>query len=615
MRGAYFRSSKILNFCVFSRELEKIEATTSRTAITALLGELFNKSQASETKILAYLLSGELQPSYKRQTFNIADRQMFLILKEFFSKDDLEFFELEVKKNGDLGQAFFEAQKQILNNKIDCLTDCQVNQQLSLSQVYLKLEEIALCNGSGSVQTKGNLITELIKKSCLISAKFIIKIILGKLRLGFSEMTILDALSWTAHQNKSLKERLEKAFNVCADIGLIAQTLKSGGITKIDQIHAQVGIPIRPAAAERMESVDEIVKKLENFVAQPKLDGLRVQVHKYTQNGEPVVKLFSRNLQDITEMFPELSKTIKNIPAESLIAEGEAIGIDPENGYFLPFQDTAKRLRKHEILSATEKYPIKLYFFDLLFLKGIDLLSLPHKERRTLLEELLSKKERIFKELEIIEEKSFSTANCQNCAELLEEYFEKQIETGLEGLVIKRPEGTYQAGKRNFNWIKLKRLESSKLDDTIDCVIMGYYFGSGKRATFGIGALLAGIYDPETESIQSVCKIGTGLTDVEWINYKKLCDENKAQTKPKNFEVAKELEPDVWSQASIVVSVRADQISRSPIHCAAKNGSESGFALRFPRLISLRDDKSVFEATTSNELLQMYNNQRKKNLK
>lgn len=579
--------------------------------MTILLGNLFKRVEAQEAKILAYLLCGELRPSYKKLTFNIADKQMFSALKEFFRQDSPDHFELEIKKSGDIGQAFSLVWQKNLNSDACTSEHCLLASKLTLLETYQTLENIALCSGNGSVQIKGQMILDLIGRLCPIGAKYTIKIILGKLRLGFSEMTILDALSWTIGQDKTLKTRLEKAFNVCADIGLIAQTLKSGEIYEIEKIQCTLGIPIRPAAAERMESIEEIVKKLEVFVAQPKLDGLRVQVHKYLENNDVCVKLFSRNLLDITEMFPELSLAIKKIPVKNFIAEGEAIGIDTKSGSFLPFQDTAKRLRKSGIEEASQNYPIKLFLFDLLLLDSLDLLNYPHHERRKLLEKLLNSAPERLTELEMIEEVQFPNKNPLECAQQLEEYFEKQLDVGLEGLVLKRPDGIYQAGKRNFNWIKLKRLESSQLNDSIDCVIMGYYFGNGKRANLGIGALLAGIYDQETETFQTICKIGTGLSDSDWTHYKNLCDGSKITTKPANFNVAKELEPDVWAQPSVVVSVRADQISRSPIHSAAKNETTQGFALRFPRLISLREDKSIFDATTSAELLKMYKNQKK----
>lgn len=575
--------------------------------MTILLGNLFKKCQPEEAGILAYLLCGEIRPSYKKLPFNIADKQMVSTLKTFFDNNSLD---LEIKKNGDIGQAFGIAWQEIRDAKPCQLNNCSMNSKITLLEAHQSLESIALCSGTGSIQTKSQMIIKLIRQMCPIGAKYVIKIILGKLRLGFSEMTILDALSWSMKENKTLKNRLETAFNVCADLGLIAQTLKIDGISEIEKFKPKLGIPIRPAAAERMESIDEIVKKLDNFIAQPKLDGLRVQIHKFFQNDQICVKLFSRNLLEITEMFPELTQAISKISAQNFIAEGEAIGIDPESGNFLPFQDTAKRLRKTDIEQTSKNYPIKLFFFDLLFSENVNLLNQEHQKRRILLEQLLNSAEKP-DELEIIEEVEFTNQNPAQNAQRLEDYFEKQMNLGLEGLVLKKSDGIYQAGKRNFNWIKLKRLESSELNDSVDCLIMGYYFGNGKRANLGIGALLAGVYDQETETFQTICKIGTGLSDNEWIEYKKLCDKNQTSTKPINFIVAKELEPDVWTLPAIVVSVRADQISRSPIHSAAKGSSDQGFALRFPRLICQRQDKSIFEATNTQELFQMYKNQKK----
>jgi DNA ligase-1 len=359
-----------------------------------------------------------------------------------------------------------------------------------------------------------------------------------------------------------------------------------------------------------MESVDEIAQKLGACVAQPKLDGLRIQVHKFIEDGAVAVRFFSRNLLDVTHMFPDLVKTVAEFPAQSLIAEGEAIAFDFARGGFLAFQETSKRRRKHEVAEATSSNPLQLYLFDLLFLNGEALLGQSHSLRRDRLTKLFAERTHSQAILKLIEEKEFFEPDALLRAEKLEEYFETQLEQGLEGLVVKRADASYKAGKRNFNWVKLKRLEKTSLEDTIDCVIMGYYFGRGKRASFGLGALLVGVYNAETDSFETVCKIGTGMSDVDLASYKKLCDQNKLAHKPANFVVAKILEPDVWTAPVVVVCVRADQISKSPSHTAAQTILGQGLALRFPRLVALRVDKSALDATSAAELATMSTLQR-----
>ncbi len=363
-----------------------------------------------------------------------------------------------------------------------------------------------------------------------------------------------------------------------------------------------------------MESIDAIVKKLGNFVAQPKLDGIRVQVHRIVygkENDDVKIVFFSRNLLDISGMFPELEQEIANFSSKSFIAEGEVIAFDRDSGKFLPFQETSKRRRKYGIVAQQHTHPVQLFLFDLLFWDTQDILDLPHVDRRKLLFELFKQNEgEGTASIRLIEEESFFQGDFYERVEKLEQYFEQQLDLGLEGIVVKRPDGAYKAGKRNFNWIKLKRLEKTHLNDTIDCVVMGYYKGKGRRAKFGIGALLVGVYNKTFDSFESVCKIGTGLSDLEWEYYKLICDDLALEHKPMNFIVARELEPDVWTEPSVVVCVRADQISLSPLHSAAKRELGHGLALRFPRVLTKREDKSATDATTVDELIKMYKAQK-----
>ena len=446
---------------------------------------------------------------------------------------------------------------------------------------------------------------KLLKSVDPISAKFIIRTILGKLRLGFSEMTLIDAFSWMCVGNKSLRKEIEHAYNVCVDIGLIVSSLKKDGIDGIEHMKVEVGIPIRPAAAERLPSPKAIIEKLGTCIAQPKLDGFRLQVHvNTTKSGKKEVNFFSRNLKDMSEMFPDLKQAFEKLPVKSLICEGEAIVYDPSTGSFLPFQETVKRKRKHGIEEVMEQLPLQFFIFDLLYLNGKSVLSKTHEERRKLLDGIFKKVKSDV--IQVIEEKKVKTAK------ELENYFTSNIAAGLEGLVVKRPDSIYTPGKRNFNWIKLKRHEEGELDDTLDCVILGYYDGSGRRAKFGIGAFLAGVLNKTQDAFETIAKVGTGLSDAEWADLKKRCDEIAIKNKPRNVECAKDLYPDVWVSPEIVCLIRADEITRSPSHMAGKTEKNNGYAIRFPRFMGYRPDKSVDEATTVKEIKQLFKNQFKK---
>jgi len=300
-------------------------------------------------------------------------------------------------------------------------------------------------------------------------------------------------------------------------------------------------------------------------------------------------------------MFPELYKAVLELPVENIVAEGEAIAYDVQTHSFLPFQETVKRKRKYDINKFVHDFPLKLYLFDILYLNSESMLNKTHSERRKLMLQILHSRDiEQHNVIFPIEEQKITTAK------ELEQYFQQNIASGLEGLVAKREDAIYQPGKRNFNWIKLKRQESGSLDDTIDCVILGYYFGQGKRASFGIGALLVGVYNPEKDCFQTIAKIGTGLTDEEWKDQKHSCDKIKLTHQPNNVECVKELVPDVWVSPELVCLIRADEITMSPLHSAGSTKDKLGFALRFPRLMGYRQDKAANDATTVTEIESLY---------
>ncbi len=578
-----------MKFKIVAEYFESLEQETKRLKITHLLAELLEKVSPEEAAIIAYLSLGDVQAVYQKTQFNFAEKSMIKVIARLTKKTQTQT-QLSMAKMGDLGLVLAENYTQI-----------ELTKELSVLDVHNKLLHFLSITGIGSQEAKEQDLYDFLEQLDPISGKYIVRVIIGKLRLGFSDMTLLDAFSWMQTGDKSIRKELEHAYNVSVDIGLIIKILKEKWLAGIKKISITPGIPIRPAAAERLSSAQAIVKKLGPCIAQPKLDGFRLQVHIDKTKQKHVLKFFSRNLQDMSAMFPDLTKALEDINVKTLVAEGEAIGYDIETQSFLPFQETVKRKRKYDIEQVAQAFPLKLYFFDVLYLDGASLLDASHEDRRKKLAKILDTK-KIEKDeiLYLIEEKKIEDADT------LDDYFQQNISSGLEGLVIKRPDAIYQPGKRNFNWIKFKRKETGELDDTIDCIILGYYFGHGKRASFGIGALLVGVFNEKQDTIQTVAKIGTGLTDKEWKDQKKACDKIAVQRKPNNVECAKELYPDVWVTPKLICVIRADEITRSPLHTAGETEDQDGLALRFPRLMGYREDKSVPDATSVKELEHLF---------
>jgi len=586
-----------MNVETLSQYLEKLEKTTSRNEITAILADLFAQASAEEIDKICYLLLGRLAPGYRSIEFNLAEKMMIKVLAFAFSKTEQEIRK-KFKQLGDLGDIAFP-----LSN-----TDSASN--LSVTQLHQRLLKIAQQAGSGSQERKIKLLAQLINQSDNLSNKYLVRIPIGKLRLGFSDITILDALSWMKTKDKSLRPALEKAYNISADIGLVAKTFKKGGLRAIQKIKPQTGIPIRPALTERLPTAEKIIEKMGQPAVEPKYDGFRVQIHldrdrrfgkEKTALFNPhgcFVRIFSRRLENTTPMFPEIVAAAQKLPVQSAILDGEAIGIDPKTGKFLPFQETAQRKRKYQVAQAAKEIPLKVYVFDLLYLNGQPLLDQPLSRRRRQLEScfnVLIHRNKVRQKRLVLQ---LTPQKVVTDPKTLDQLFHYWVKRGLEGIVCKKTNSPYRAGKREFTWVKYKRAMKSHLADTVDCLVMGYYRGRGKRSGFGIGAFLVGIWHPKKEAFVTIAKIGTGLTDDQWRKIRQKVDQTKTVKRPKEYQVPKELIPDVWTNPEVVVEIEADEITKSPLHT-------SKFALRFPRMQRFRDKKPT-DVTALPEIKELF---------
>jgi DNA ligase-1 len=339
-----------------------------------------------------------------------------------------------------------------------------------------------------------------------------------------------------------------------------------------------------------------VIKKLGTVGVQPKYDGLRVQIHKNA--GE--VSIFSRNLESMTDMFPELVAAASALKVKSAILDGEAIAYNPESEEYVPFQETTARRRKEGILELAARVPMRAFVFDVMFRDGSDLTPLPYERRFEIVQELLGESDTLVP----------APLMKTDSAEVLTRELLDNISRGLEGVVAKRLDSPYHAGARNFNWVKLKRNSSGQLNDTIDVVLLGYYRGKGKRAEFGTGALLAGVYDSDKDEFVTISKLGTGLSDQGWREIHQRLASLEVAEKP--ARVNSMFVPDAWLEPAIVVEVLADEITPSPRHTAGMTADRPGFALRFPRIVSLRtEDKKPEDATSVREVREMFEQQRR----
>ncbi len=314
------------------------------------------------------------------------------------------------------------------------------------------------------------------------------------------------------------------------------------------------------------------------------------------------VRIFSRNLEDMTHSFPDLAEgVLKEVKAKSVIMEGEAIAYNPETEEFLPFQETTKRRRKYKIEETAKALPLVCFAFDILYLDGEDITGKTEVERRKLLEKIVSKNNQTIR---IAEQRIISTAK------EIQEFFSKAISDGLEGLMIKKLDAPYKAGGRGFHWIKFKRASSGDLADTVDCVLLGIYTGRGKRTEFGVGGLLVGIYNDKDDVFETISRVGTGLTDEEFRKVHEIGKKLRLDKKP--ARVKSKIEPSYWVEPKEILEIYADEITKSPIHTAGEVDG-IGYALRFPRLVKFREaDKRPEDSTTVDEIKKLYELQYKR---
>ncbi len=578
-----------MEFARMAELYEKLESTTKRLQMADDLAAFFETVPASKIRPVVYLLQGILVPEHEGIQLGIGERLCEQAVSKVSGKT-LKQVQAAYRKTGDLGIVA----EQVLTQK------SQKNlggQALTVEKVYSNLYKLATTAGVGSQDQKVSLLGELFSNADPSEAKAIARFVTGRLRLGIAESTIIDALSVANGGDKSHKEAIERAFNLTSDLGGVAQTLFGKGLDAVAQVSPQPFHPIRPALAERLPTAQQIIEKLGKCSVEAKYDGFRLQVHTKAD----AVRVYSRRQEDVTAMFPDIVEaTRKQFKAKEGIFEGEAIGYNAATGQFVPFQETIQRKRKHGVAEYADKIPLKLFAFELLYADGKDWTPEPYADRQAELG-------RRIQEGPVLAQAR--TTLVDDPAEL-ERIFDQLVGEGLEGIMAKDLKAPYNAGARKFAWIKLKRSYSSKLADSLDVVIIGFYYGKGKRTEFGFGGLLTAVYDEKEDRFRSVAKIGTGFSEQQMADFRQLLQKDAVKQRPVNVDSL--IEPDVWVVPRHVVTVVADEVTRSPVHTCAWTEKE-GLALRFPRLKGfVRDDKAPKDATTEDEVLEMYEMQRQR---
>lgn len=567
----------MVKFSVLSKYFEKIDNTSSRLEITSILFDLFSITDKTEIQSLIYFCQGNIGPNYLSKDISIGQSTLISLISQYTAIPEKEIKEDFLDK-GDLGlviekSEFKKKQSTLFTRDLDFL---------EVFNIFKKISEI---EGKGAIDEKQKLLKSVLFNLDSTSAKYIIRFPIG-FRLGFSDSTIIDALACFGKENiKEYKQLITEKYQLVSDLGLLAKIIFEKGIEKIKNLKITPFIPIKSQLCERSKNLEEIKERLGNFAIDTKVDGFRQQIHKVGNK----VKIFSRQEEDITDMFPDVVENVKKIDHDFII-DCEAIAYDSENQKYHSFQITITRKRKYDILEKSKELPLHLKVFDCLYLDEKEIYGLPFIERRKIVEEYFN----INDFVKATEIKITDDVN------ILEEVFLNRLALGFEGVICKDLNQPYKAGSRGYSWIKFKKSYKGNLD-TIDAVILGYDSGQGKRTELGIGALLVGIYDEDTDKYYTIAKVGTGLSDDVIRELYERLEKKKLIKKPEY--IVSNIVVDNFVVPEIVVEINFDEITKSPIHTLKlESDSLQGIALRFPRLVKIRMDRSNKETTNKKEI-------------
>jgi len=582
-----------MDYAVIADAYGRIEATTKRLEMTDILVDLLKNTPKDVVAKVVYLTQGKLCPDFMGVEIGIAEKLAIKALVRASGRKESEILS-DLQKTGDLGQT---AEIQLAKKKQATF----FSKTLTVEHVYETLDKMAKTVGSGAVDLKTAVFAGLLSNASPKEAKYLIRTVTGNLRLGIADMTVLEALAFAYGGGKEAREPIERAYNICSDLGRVSEVLVREGLESVKKMQMIVFEPIRPMLAERLPSSEEILEKSNGrCLAEYKYDGERIQAHKQGSK----VSLYSRRLENISSQYPDIVELIKKqVKAKEVIFEAECVAMDLETGDMRPFQELMHRRRKYGIENAIEQYPISLFAFDLLFVDGKDLTREPLTIRRAVLEEVINKNLQL----------QIAAQRIVNNPKELETFFEQAIEEGCEGLMCKSisKDSIYQAGNRGWLWIKYKRDYKSEMTDTCDLVVVGAFHGRGKRAG-AYGALLLATYNSEKDLFETVTKCGTGFTEKDITDLHATLQNHVIVHK--HSRVLSMMEADVWFEPFVVLEVLGAEVTLSPIHMCAMDSirKNSGFAIRFPRFTGkYRTDKNPQDATTSKEIVEMYQNQLK----
>ncbi len=543
----------------------RLEKTTLKTLKTKFVADFLKKTPDELLEIIPYLILGKVFPDWDERELGVGEK---LLIKAVAMATGVPEREIEnsIKDTGDLGESVALALKKRKQKSF-------FSQPLTIKRVYETFVKVAEAQGEGSQDRKMKYLANLFMDAQPEEGKYIARTVLGTMRTGVAEGILRDAI---AEAFRVKPELVERAYMLTSDFGYVAKVAKLEGNEGLAKVQIQIGKPIRPMLAQNAASVKDALLEMGGEAAfEIKYDGARVQVHR---DGDRVI-IYSRRLENVTRSIPEIVEAVKSqLKHGKIIVEGELVAVG-EGGRPRPFQYVLRRFRrKYNIDEMIEKIPLELNLFDILYVDGESLIDTPFVERRKRLEEAVEENEKIKLAVQLVTRK----------VEEAEKFYKEALELGHEGLMAKRLDAVYEPGNRGKKWLKIKPTM-----ENLDLVIIGAEWGEGRRAHL-LGSFLVGAYDPNSGEFLPVGKVGSGFTDEDLMEFTKMLKPLIVREEGKFVEI----------MPKVVIEVTYQEIQKSPKY-------KSGFALRFPRFVALRDDKSPEEADTIERVAQLYKLQEK----
>ncbi|WP_292466484.1 ATP-dependent DNA ligase [Methanolobus sp.] len=561
------------SFREFAQACKVIESTPGSLDMTAQVAELLEKVTPEELPIITHFVMGEIFPAWSSEEIGVGAGILYNALAKSAGISISDVKEL-VRETGDIGETAVRALKKVSSGQATFSSFLEESSDISILEVFDRFKSISKSSGKGSQASKIKNLQYLFNSVSPEEVGYIARIAVAELRIGVGEGIVRDAIS---RASDVPSEEVERAFMLTNDLGLVAVTAMEGGRDAVLSLGLELNRPIRMMLAQITPSLDAAISDLGTAAIEWKFDGARVQIHKDGNN----ITLFSRRLENITESLPDIVEAVKeNVSAESAILDGEAVAID-ENGRPRAFQDILKRFRrKYDVQSTAREIPLILNLFDIMYLNGEGLLNLPLVQRRAKLEGCVKNGDKI----------SVDTQYLTDDLEKILEIYNEALKAGHEGVMIKNPESPYSPGKRGKNWLKKKPVM-----ETLDLVVIGAEWGYGRRTSF-LGSYALACHDPDTGRFLPVGRVATGFSDEQLAELTEIFSDL----------IVVESGTEVEIKPEVIFEVAFEEIQKSVNY-------ESGYALRFPRLVNVRSDKSIEDVETIGRLEEMYLVQRERN--